>query len=64
MEYVPNGIDIDDLHRADSTLEARIAELEAKVKEYDLIIERVGEAMNMAKQNPMVANMLRMLGIE
>jgi predicted LPLAT superfamily acyltransferase len=41
----------------------RIAALEGRVAEYDAIIARGYEAMEMAKKNPMIGNLLKSLGV-
>jgi hypothetical protein len=40
-----------------------LAALEARVKVLEELLERVGEAMEQAKSNPMLANLMKMFGV-
>lgn len=44
-------------------LEKRIDELETRLAEYDRIFTQIAEAIEKAKENPMVANMMRAFGL-
>lgn len=45
------------------SLERSIVSLEERITEYDRILGQVGEAVEKAKANPMVANLMRGLGL-
>lgn len=56
-----NEIDIQDEFLR---IKTRVADLERIIDEHNAIFTRVGEAMEKAKGNPMVANLMRMFGVE
>lgn len=42
---------------------ARLEALEKRLEEYDRIMTQIGEAVEKAKANPMIANLMRTMGL-